>query len=152
MTPPSSSRSPLQRCGGVTKVSGIVDFVPSASKEAYILSRVLESYPCFDEGKLLSPPPKAAAEVKRRHEDKRKYTTEPTHLCFDKRSTTSAAAESGDGRQLQARGQAHIHNSDNLIRGRMEMYFKVIDLHSDQDLKGEAKRAFKILLLLLLFK
>ena len=94
-------------------MSGILDFVPSASKVAYVLSRVFESYPCFDKDQLLPPPLKAAAEVKRRHEDKRKYTTEPTHLCFDKRSTTSAAAESGGGGQTQTRGQAQIPKSDN---------------------------------------
>ena len=56
--------------------------------------------------------------------------------------TTPAAAESGGGGPMGTRGHAQIH-LHIFVKESMEMYGYDMAMELDQDLKGEAKRAFR---------
>ena len=56
--------------------------------------------------------------------------------------TTPAAAESGGGGPMGMRGHAQIHHHI-FVKGSVEMYGHDMAMELDQDLKGEAKRAFR---------
>ena len=56
--------------------------------------------------------------------------------------TTPAAAESGGG-GTRERGGMHKYSRDIFVKGTMKMYFLDLAMELDQDLKGEAKRAFR---------
>ena len=78
----------------------------------------------------------------------RKHTL--TTLVENHALTTPAAAESGGGGPMGRRGHAQIH-PDIFVKATMEMYIHDMAMELDQDLEGEAKRAFQNLVYIYIY-